>query len=184
MRSQAQRLYDAAWSGDLAAIGAILAEPGAIDGLALSLALEATAFNAKPEACRLLLEAGADANTREESNHESVLHQVLAKATELAERAAIVDLLIRNGAEVNCRTIPGVVTFCFPRDIRTRGETPLHRAAAYGSVEMIKLLLDAGAERSTQDAHGESPLTWASWHWRENDVLKLLLYGEFVGTLG
>jgi cytohesin len=184
MKSPAEQLFDAAWSGDLTAIRAILEEPDAIGQKALDRALEATAFNAKPEACRLLLESGADANTRDESNHESVLHQVLAKATELPERAAIVELLIRAGAEVNCRTIPGVVTFCFPRDIRTRGETPLHRAAAYGSVELIKLLLDAGADRSAKDAHGESPLTWASWHWRENDVLKLLLYGEFLGSLG
>ena len=162
MKSPAEQPFNAA--GDLSAIEAILAGAGTIDQRALNRALEATAFNAKPEACRLLLEAGADANTREESNGESVLHQVLAKATELPERAVIVELLIRNGAKVNCRTIPGVVTLCFPRDIRTRGETPLHRAAAYGSVEIIRLLLDAGADRSAKDAHGESPLTWASWH--------------------
>lgn len=166
------------------AINTLLSRPDAIDQQALDRALEATAYNAKPEACRLLLEAGADANAREESNHESVLHQVLAKGTELPERAAVVELLIQGGAEVNCRTVPGVVTLCFPRDIRTRGETPLHRAAAYGSAEIINLLLDAGADRSAKDAHGESPLTWASWHWREDEVLKLLLYGEFLGTLG
>ncbi len=120
MKSTAEQLFDAAWSGDLSAIRAILSEPGTIDKRALDRALEATAYNAKPEACGLLLEAGADANSREESNHESVLHQVLAKGTELVERTAVVDLLIQNGADVNCRTIPGVVTLCFPRDIRTR----------------------------------------------------------------
>jgi ankyrin repeat protein len=69
------------------------------------------------------------------------------------------------------------------RDIRTRGETPLHRAAAYGEAEMIQSLIDAGADKTAKDAHGESPLTWASWHLRDRDVLKLLLYGEFEGSI-
>ena len=183
MKSPAEQLYDSAWNGDLPAIRAILATPGAADGLSLNRALEAAAYNAKPEACRLLLEHGADANRRDESTHETVLHQVITKTTNLPERTAIVDLLLRHGAAVNGRTLPGVVTFCFARDIRTRGETPLHRAAAYGSLEMIRLLLAAGADKSAKDAHGESPLTWASWHWRDNEVLKLLLYGEFEGSL-
>lgn len=183
MKSSAQQLFDAAWTGDLPAINSIFSAPEVIDSEALNHALEATAYNAKPEACQLLLELGADPNMRAESNHETVLHQVITKTTNLSERTIIVDLLLRKGAAVNCCTIPGITTFCFARDIRTRGETPLHRAAAYGSLEMIKLLLDAGADKSAKDANGESPLTWASWHWRENDVLKLLLYGEFEGSI-
>jgi len=183
MKSPAQQLFDAAWNGDLQAISTIFASPEAIDSVSLNHALEATAYNAKPEACKLLLEFGADPNTREESNYETVLHQVITKTTDLSERTTIVDLLIQKGAAVDCRTIPNVTTLCFARDIRTRGETPLHRAAAYGSIEMIKALLDAGADRSIKDAHGETPLTWASWHLRENDVLKLLLYGDFEGSI-
>jgi hypothetical protein len=43
------------------------------------------------------------------------------------------------------------------RDIRTRGETPLHPAAAFGEPDMIQALMDAGTDRSAKDAHGESP---------------------------
>ena len=50
------------------------------------------------------------------------------------------------------------------RDVRTRGETPLHRAAAFGSEQSIQMLLAAGARLDAKDIHGDSPLTWASWH--------------------
>jgi hypothetical protein len=41
-----------------------------------------------------------------------------------------VKLLVDHGADPNARTIPGVPSLAFWRDVRTRGETPLHRAAA------------------------------------------------------
>ena len=65
------------------------------------------------------------------------------------------------------------------RDVAVVGETPLHRAAAYQSRETIQLLLDHGADPSLKDARGESPLSWASRHWRSRDTLRLLLYGNF-----
>ena len=65
------------------------------------------------------------------------------------------------------------------RDVRTCSETPLHRAGAFGDAEAIKLLLDAGAKLDAKDAHGDSPLSWASWHLRPDAILRLLLYGNF-----
>ena len=53
------------------------------------------------------------------------------------------------------------------RDARTRGETPLHRAAAFGTEETIDLLRGAGARpRRAKDAHGDTPLSWGSWYAR------------------
>jgi ankyrin repeat protein len=66
------------------------------------------------------------------------------------------------------------------RDCRTKGETPLHRAAAFGSEETIDLLLAAGAAREAKDAHGDSPLSWASWHLRPASILRRLCYGKFA----
>lgn len=50
------------------------------------------------------------------------------------------------------------------RDCRTKAETPLHRAAAFGSERAIQLLLDVGAQPDANDMNGDSPLTWASWY--------------------
>jgi hypothetical protein len=90
-----------------------------------------------------------------------------------------VRLLIEHGADVNAKTIPGKETGAFMRDVRTKGETPLHRAAAYADEATIKLLLDNGADREARDAHGDSPLTWASEHLRPGTILQLLSFGEF-----
>ena len=40
------------------------------------------------------------------------------------------------------------------RDCRTKGETPLHRAAAFASEATIQRLLDAGARVDASDANG------------------------------
>ena len=66
-----------------------------------------------------------------------------------------------------------------PRDIRTRAETPLHRAAAFGTEESIQMLLEAGAEVDAKDMNGVSAFTWASWHLRPGTILRLLCYGQF-----
>lgn len=182
MSSLSQELWDAAWDGDLALMEDCLKRGAEINARVNgSTALEAAAYHGKAGACEFLLARGADANAAHEPTGETVLHQAITKRD--AERTRIVELLVVAGAEVNRRTTPGVATQSFARDIRTRGETPLHRAAAYGDVEMVGILVSAGADKSAKDAHGESPLTWASWHLRENDVLKLLAYGEFEGTL-
>src|SRR5687767_3279117 len=63
------------------------------------------------------------------------------------------------------------------RDCRRKAETPLHRAAAFGTEETIQLLLDAGAI-DAKYMKGDSPLTWASWHLRPSSILKKLCYGD------
>lgn len=64
------------------------------------------------------------------------------------------------------------------RDVRTVAETPLHRAAAFGDEEAIHALLDAGATIDAKDMHGDSPLSWASWHLRPASILRKLCYGD------
>ena len=76
------------------------------------------------------------------------------------------------------RQLPGKPTDTFMRDAKTRGETPLHRAALFGRPETIALLLDAGANPDAQDAFGETPLAWASWARRPVEVLRALLYAN------
>lgn len=121
---------------------------------------------------RLLLEAGADPDGGTPVTGETPLHAVLTRAHD--DRREVVRLLLDAGADPNHATRPGLTTFAFWRDTRTRGETPLHRAAAYGCPEIISLLLAAGADRARRDANGDTPLSWASWHLRPGRVLYLL----------
>lgn len=135
------------------------------------------AYMNKVECVRLLLEGGADPNTATERTGETPLHSSLARSGEdvsAVDRHTVVKLLIEHGADPNRRTIPGVKTLAFWRDVRTRGETPLHRAAAYASEETIKFLLQAGADKTIRDANGDSPQSWASWHWRPKPLMDLL----------
>lgn len=184
MTTSANTLFDAAWHGRLPEIRSLLDSLSSLPPRALESALEAAAYNAQPEACELLLQHGADPNATHEPTGETVLHQVITKTTSAAERTRIVKALIAHGAELNRTTIPGVPTECFMRDIRTRGETPLHRAAAYGDAEMVAALIAAGADKSAKDVNGDSPLTWGSWHLRPSEVLGLLLYGDIPGWHG
>jgi ankyrin repeat protein len=126
---------------------------------------------------RLLLAAGADAKVLVKYTGENALHCVvvgLGQHATPAGRHEIVKLLIAHGVDPNQRTIPGVPTGIFWRDVRTRGETPLHRAAAYAAEDTVKFLLDCGADKTIRDANGDSPQSWASWHWRPKPLIDLL----------
>lgn len=134
--------------------------------------LSGVAYMGATECVRLLLEAGADPNTTREPTGESALHACLSKPANAPHEA--VRYLLKYGADPNHRTIPGVKTAAFWCDVRTRGETPLHRAAAFASAEVVQWLLEAGADKTLRDANGDSPQSWASWHWREKSLIDLL----------
>ena len=83
------------------------------------------------------------------------------------------------GSDPNRATKPGAETGGFMRDCRTKGETALHRAAAFASEDTIQTLLDAGAIVDARDVNGDTPLGWASWYTRADTVLRKLCYGPF-----
>lgn len=45
--------------------------------------------------------------------------------------------------------------------------------------EAIQLLPDAGAHIEAKDAHGDTPLSWASWYLRPRAILRMLCYGGY-----
>ena len=55
------------------------------------------------------------------------------------------------------------------------------RLALPGSYSKLlaQQLLDAGASVDAEDMHGDTPLSWASWHTRPDSILLKLCYGEF-----
>jgi uncharacterized protein len=134
--------------------------------------LAGLAFVNALECVRALLRAGADPNRGRDESGETPLHHALATLEH--DRTALVKLLLDHGADPNRRTKPGVPSLNFWRDVRTRGETPLHRAAAFSPRETIELLLAAGADPTLRDVNGDSPLGWASWHLRERTIIDLL----------
>jgi ankyrin repeat protein len=167
-----------AYFGDVSAIKHLLANGESLDALGENYDLNGAAFHGHWQLCQFLIERGADVNHPLPDTGETPLHSALCKPNR-PDYDAIVRVLLASGANPNARTKPGVETEAFMRDIRTRAETPLHRAAAFGTGTAIKLLLDAGAAIDARDVNGDSPLTWASWHNRSAAILNMLCFGDF-----
>ena len=116
-------------------------------------------------AVTLLLQHGADPNLPSPLTGETPLHIAALRgfgkgSTECAE------LLLDAGANPNVTTNVDVVTPSMASGTTVIGETPLHWAAAFGSQRLIKLLIDAGADKSATDARGDTPLIWYGRHQR------------------
>ncbi len=140
--------------------------------------LNAAAYHGHWRLCQFLLEQGADPNEADPATNETCLHSALSK-TDRVVYDRVLEVLLAHGANPNVATKPGVETGAFMRDCRTKGETPLHRAAAFGEPETIDMLLQAGAQIDARDVNGETPLSWASWYGRPTPVLRKLLYGGY-----
>ena len=155
-----------------------LLENGAsIDSLGENLGLDAACFHGHWRLCDFLIERGADVNQCHKDTGESPLHATLCTSKRL-RRNLVMRVLLAHGANPNSFTKPNVETGGFMRDCRTKGETPLHRAAAFGDEEAIQLLLDGGAQLDAKDMNGDTPLSWASWYARTTAILRKLLYGN------
>jgi hypothetical protein len=162
-----------AYFGDVSAIRFLLANGECLASLAG--ALTGAAFHGHWRLCQFLIENGADVNQAEDETGETPLHSALCKSS--AGHDPVVRVLLANGADPNSKTKVGAETGGFMRDARTKGETPLHRAAAFGSAETVQLLLDAGALKDARDSSGDTPLSWGSWHLRPDSILRKLCYG-------
>ena len=138
-------------------------------------------YNGKVDSVKWLLDKNENANFSFAGTGENALHYTISKTSEMDDRAQIVKLLLMAGTDVNKKTLAGKPTLCFMRDAYLKGESPLHRAAAFGNVNIIKMLLDAGAQPSMKDANGDTPISWGSWYLRDADVLHLLIYEGLPG---
>jgi uncharacterized protein len=167
-----------AYYGDVSALRHLLANGASLGVLGDDLGLNGACFHGHWRLAQFLLEQGADPNRADPDTGETPLHSAFCTTERIAHNR-VMRVLLAHGADPNRATKDGVETGGFMRDVRTCGETPLHRAAAFGDAEAIKLLLDAGANLNAKDAHGDSPLSWASWHVRPDAILRLLLYGNF-----
>lgn len=168
-----------AYYGDVSAIRFLLSKGESLESLGDNFDLNGASFHGHWRLCEFLIEQGADVNRVLPETGESPLHAALC-TTDRVAHDLVVRVLLNHGANANAATKASVVTGGFMRDCRTKAETPLHRAAAFGTEETIQLLLDAGADRTARDMNGDSPLSWASWSLRTDSILRLLCFGEYA----
>ena len=180
--ASAARVYDglsllqwAAYYGDVTAIRLLLQNGARLDDMGSNFDLNGAAFHGHWQLCQFLIENGADARIADPVTGETALHSALTNEDRL-RYDLVVKVLLVAGADPNARTADGVPTGAFMRDCRTRGESPLHRAAAFGQTSTIQMLLEAGAYRRQRDARGDTALSWASWYRRPPELLRLLLF--------
>ena len=168
-----------AYYGDVSAVRHLLASGEEPASLGANLDLNGAAFHGHWRLCEFLLEQGADANAALPATGETPLHAALSRANAAAQERTVA-VLLAAGADPNAAAAVGADTASFMRDARTRGETPLHRAAAFAGEATLAMLIAAGARRDARDAHGDSPLSWASWHLRPAAILRLLCFDGFA----
>lgn len=154
-------IYEAAATGRTAHITRILArEPELVKAHAedgfhpLGLAC----FFGHYETARYLLKAGAAVNSQSKNALQATAIQSAAAANHLE----LVDLLIANGADPNCR--------------EQNGYTPLHAAAQNGNLDMIRALIFGGADLDARSNDGKMPVDVAL-EANQEEAAKLLLEG-------
>ena len=114
--------------------------------------LHVASYYGNIEIVRLLLDHGADPEANAEGNMgEKPLHKVsYGKYRSPEDGVRIAQLLLEHNADVNTR--------------RNNRQTPLHIASYFGIVEMVRLLLDRGAdpEADADGDMGSKPLHFVS----------------------
>lgn len=164
-----------AYYGDVSAMRHLLDNGEQLAALGDNFDLNGAAFHGHWQLCQYLIENGADPNHRLLTTGETPLHAALSRSNR-PSLDIVVAVLLDAGADPNAPALSGAETDSFMRDARTRGETPLHRAAAFGSENVVRTLLGSGALRNVRDEHGDTPLSWASWHLRPAAILRLLCF--------
>ncbi|CAM4089815.1 ankyrin repeat domain-containing protein [Bacillus manliponensis] len=102
--------------------------------------LHLAAYFGHEETTNMLLMLGADIHIRAKNNNENMpLHAAVAN-----NQAALVSLLLENGADINAK--------------QSGGWTSLHEAALLGNAQIVSLLLEKGADTNVTKDDGKTAL--------------------------
>ena len=119
-------------------------------------------ISAQTESVELLLTSGADPNIADADGDTSIIHAIEANC-----RVNTVQNLIDNGAKVNATN--------------NRGSTALIKACSYSQMDVVKVLLEAGADPTIADDVQYSSLHAAVDGRCSKDTLKALIdHGAFI----
>ena len=149
------------------------------------------------EAVKLLLERGADINTKDKDGRTALMYAASAGCTET------VKLLLDHGADINAKTKYGyrtalmlaaigghteTVKLLLERgaDVNTIGEfdrPALMCAALEGHTEIVNLLLDHSADIHAKDKDGRTALMWAAHNGHTGIVNLLLDHGADIHAI-
>ncbi len=110
------------------------------------------------ETARYLIRAGAAVN----SPSRNALQATPLQSAAAGNHIRIVDLLLANGADPNCR--------------EQGGYTPLHAAAQHGNLDMIRALIFGGGDLDARGNDGKLPVDVAL-EANQQEAAKLLLEG-------
>ncbi len=118
-----------------------------------------------PECVEMLLKAGADPNLLSEGRRDTPLIRAIGMTRHADFDLRIAEMLLQAGADP---------------DTREGGwrRTALHYAAADGSFASVRLLLDAGADATAEDDHGDTPLRLAEKQWSPEGADKCVAIAE------
>jgi len=145
-------LLQLAVQGDASAIRSLL-EDNLPDQSALSTALRAAVRAGKPEIFSLLIEHGAEINSRDERTGWSLLHIAVEHKRESSIRR-----LVELGANLNIKDMGGVSPLHLAVDIEADA---LDQVGVEPSSRIVELLLQLGADPDSRDGNGKTPRDWA-----------------------
>lgn len=148
------------------------------------LPLDLAIMTDRPDRVRALLDAGADPNASWAAHGDRLPLEVAIESDKfrygrLKHRAEIVQALLDRGADPNARWCPFEsrhrVAIGWTPCVTAGGVTPLMMAAAWDQLDVVVLLLQAGADPDLEDWYGTSAIDRA----RSQAVMTLLLARAF-----
>lgn len=139
-----QALMESAYTGNLEEVRRLVLDGTSVDAIDAErrTPLMWAAFNGHTPVAEYLLDAGAEIDAKDGNGRTALMYASSGPFEET------VKLLLADGAEVD---VQGTL----------EGFTPLMTAAAEGQVEVVRQLLDHGADRSLKDTDGDTALTFA-----------------------